>query len=384
MKKIHRLFLWMLLLNKRILKQPLFLILIALVPLLVFGVGRLSQESSSLVTAAVAPGAEEDEVSSWLIDSLVESSSSAVRYIAFSDKDTMTEAVSSGQARIGFLLPKDVGALFEAYGSQKTKNLSEGALALLGVLLGGESASEEMQAHAIVSYAATNDVISKITREQLFGQLYPSLEIAVLKTWLKIHPEVGSMTQAQRDQFVDETLAAYEEAVNLIVEQVKHEGGKLVTSGMGKCGQIADNIATTFSSTGIPAIFLHPSEAQHGDLGVVQPHDVLLLLSNSGRTNEICALVQLAHNLYPQLKIVVITGNKDSELAHLADICLWTGNAPEVCPLGLTPTTSTTMMTVIGDVLVVNTMRATGFTKEDYALRHHGGYLGSIAKGTKY
>lgn len=177
---------------------------------------------------------------------------------------------------------------------------------------------------------------------------------------------------------------AYEEAVNLIVEQVRHEGGKLVTSGMGKCGQIADNIATTFSSTGIPAIFLHPSEAQHGDLGVVQPHDVLLLLSNSGRTNEICALVSLAHNLYPQLKIVVITGNKDSELAHLADICLWTGNAPEVCPLGLTPTTSTTMMTVIGDVLVVNTMRATGFTKEDYALRHHGGYLGSKAKGTKY
>ena len=94
---------------------------------------------------------------------------------------------------------------------------------------------------------------------------------------------------------------AYEQAVNLIVEQVKHEGGKLVTSGMGKCGQIADNIATTFSSTGIPAIFLHPSEAQHGDLGVVQPHDVLLLLSNSGRTNEICALVSLAHNLYPQL-----------------------------------------------------------------------------------
>ena len=177
---------------------------------------------------------------------------------------------------------------------------------------------------------------------------------------------------------------AYEEAVNLIVEQVKHEGGKLVTSGMGKCGQIADNIATTFSSTGIPAIFLHPSEAQHGDLGVVQPHDVLLLLSNSGRTNEICALVSLAHNLYPQLKIVVITGNKDSELAHLADICLWTGNAKEVCPLGLTPTTSTTVMTVIGDVLVVNTMRATGFTKQDYALRHHGGYLGSIAKGTKY
>jgi len=171
----------------------------------------------------------------------------------------------------------------------------------------------------------------------------------------------------------------YEQAVNLIVQQVKHEGGKLVTSGMGKCGQIAENIATTFSSTGIPAVFLHPSEAQHGDLGILQPHDVMLLLSNSGRTSEIVALVSLAHNLYPQLKIVVITGNKDSQLAQRADICLWTGTTTEVCPLGLTPTTSTTVMTVMGDVLVVNTMRATGFTRHDYALRHHGGYLGHKA-----
>ena len=211
MRKIRRLLLWMLLLNKRILKQPLFLLLIALVPLLVFGVGRLSQESSSLVTAAIAPGSADDEVSSMLIQSLVDSSSSAVRYIAFTDEETLKEAVSSGQARIGFLLPEDVGALFEAYGSQKTKNLSAGALALLGVLLGGEDASKEMQEHAIVSYAATNDVVSKITREQLFGQLYPSLEKAVLKTWLKIHPDVGSMSEAQKDQFVDETLASYEE-----------------------------------------------------------------------------------------------------------------------------------------------------------------------------
>ena len=84
----------------------------------------------------------------------------------------------------------------------------------------------------------------------------------------------------------------------------------------------------------------------------------------------------LARNLYPQLKFIVITGNENSELAKLADICLYTGGAPEVCPLGLTPTTSTTMMTVIGDILVVNTMLATGFTREQYALRHHGGYLG--------
>lgn len=172
----------------------------------------------------------------------------------------------------------------------------------------------------------------------------------------------------------------YEQAVRLIVEQVKNRGGKLVTSGMGKCGQIADNIATTFSSTGIPAVFLHPSEAQHGDLGVLQPNDVMLLLSNSGRTDEIVALLELAQVLYPQLRIIVITGNDHSPLARRADICLWTGGAPEVCPLGLTPTTSTTAMTVMGDVLVVNTMLLTGFTKEEYAMRHHGGYLGKKSK----
>ena len=174
----------------------------------------------------------------------------------------------------------------------------------------------------------------------------------------------------------------YEQAVKLIVEQVKNRGGKLVTSGMGKCGQIAENIATTFSSTGIPAVFLHPSEAQHGDLGVLQPGDVLLLLSNSGRTSEIIALVQLAKELYSHLPIVVITGNPGGRLAKMADVCLATGGAPEVCPLGLTPTTSTTMMTVMGDVLVVSTMKATGFTREDYAKRHHGGYLGQKSRGS--
>lgn len=172
----------------------------------------------------------------------------------------------------------------------------------------------------------------------------------------------------------------YERAVNLIVEQVKNRGGKLVTSGMGKAGQIAMNIATTFASTGIPAVSLHPCEAQHGDLGILQPNDVMLLLSNSGKTTEIVDLITLARNLYPQLQFIVITGNEHSPLAEQADICLWTGGAPEVCPLGLTPTTSTTMMTVIGDVLVVSVMQATGFTRQEYAKRHHGGYLGQKSR----
>lgn len=172
----------------------------------------------------------------------------------------------------------------------------------------------------------------------------------------------------------------YDKAIGLIVHHVTKLGGKLVTSGMGKAGQIALNIATTFSSTGIPAVNLHPSEAQHGDLGVLQPNDVMLLVSNSGRTREIIELVELARNLYADIPIIVISGNADSPLAHAANASLVTANAPEVCPLGLTPTTSTTMMTVIGDILVVNVMRITGFTRSQYALRHHGGYLGSKSR----
>lgn len=174
----------------------------------------------------------------------------------------------------------------------------------------------------------------------------------------------------------------YDKAVELIVERVYRRGGKLVTSGMGKAGQIALNIATTFSSTGIPAVNLHPSEAQHGDLGVLQPGDVMLLVSNSGRTCEIVNLIHLAENLYPGIPTIVITGRADSPLANMATVTLVTADAPEVCPLGLTPTTSTTMMTVIGDILVVNVMRQTGFTKAEYAKRHHGGYLGEKSRNT--
>ncbi len=168
----------------------------------------------------------------------------------------------------------------------------------------------------------------------------------------------------------------YGEAVDLIVEHVNRRGGKLITSGMGKAGQIAMNIATTFCSTGTPAIFLHPSEAQHGDLGIIQKDDLLLLLSNSGKTREIVELVDLARNLNPDIPIIVITGDRESMLARSGNVALLTGGSPEVCPLGLTPTTSTTMMTVMGDVLVVAVMKAIGFTKAEYAKRHHGGYLG--------
>lgn len=173
---------------------------------------------------------------------------------------------------------------------------------------------------------------------------------------------------------------AYDRAVELIIEHVHRRGGKLVTSGMGKAGQIALNISTTFSSTGTPAVNLHPSEAQHGDLGILQPNDIMLLISNSGKTREIIELVDLTHRLYADIPVIVITSHPYSELARLSTVTLLTGGAPEVCPLGLTPTTSTTLMTVIGDILVVNVMKLTGFTTADYARRHHGGYLGQKSR----
>lgn len=170
------------------------------------------------------------------------------------------------------------------------------------------------------------------------------------------------------------------QAIELIHRQVHKNHGKLVTSGMGKAGQIAANIATTFSSTGTPAVFLHPSESQHGDLGVLQQNDVLLVISNSGKTREIIELIELAENLYAGLPLIVISSNPEGVLAKNADAFIYTGNPQEVCPLGLSPTTSTTVMTVIGDALVVSMMNKIGFTNDDYAKRHHGGYLGSKSR----
>ncbi|HUI33674.1 MAG TPA: SIS domain-containing protein [Dysgonamonadaceae bacterium] len=172
----------------------------------------------------------------------------------------------------------------------------------------------------------------------------------------------------------------YNKVVDIIVEQVHNQNGKLVISGMGKAGQVGQNLATTFCSTGTPSIFLHPSEAQHGDLGILQRNDALLLITNSGKTREIIELLDLARNIYSSIPIIVITGNTDSFLANEADVCLFTGHPDEVCPLKLTPTTSITVMTVIGDLLVINTMKRINFNEKEYAKRHHGGYLGDMSR----
>ena len=171
-----------------------------------------------------------------------------------------------------------------------------------------------------------------------------------------------------------------EEAIQILYERIHKKKGKLIVSGMGKAGQIGMNIATTLSSTGSPSVFIHPSEAQHGDLGLIQKNDALLLISNSGKTREIIELDQLVKNLHNNIPVIALTGNEQSPLGKLADVCLFTGDPKEICPLGLTPTTSTTVMTVVGDLIVVSLMEKIKFSKKDYAKRHHSGYLGKKAK----
>jgi len=153
--------------------------------------------------------------------------------------------------------------------------------------------------------------------------------------------------------------------------------GKVVTSGMGKAGIIARKVSSTFSSTGTPSIFLHPGEAQHGDLGMLSKEDILLTFSNSGKTREILELVSLSNQLFnDKVHVISITSHPESDLGKLVDVSLSIGQVTEACALGMAPTTSTTAMMALGDVLCVLVMEEIQFTKEAFLKRHHGGYLG--------
>ncbi len=197
------------------------------------------------------------------------------------------------------------------------------------------------------------------------------------------------MTQEEIQELIEKEIQAIrnipmdgslQQAVNLIHKAVHEGDGTVIASGVGKAGEVGTKIANTLCSTGTPAYFLKPLEAQHGDLGLVKKQDVLLLISNSGNTREIIELIDQVKLLHGDLKIITITRNPASPLAAAGDVNLLTGDTEEICPLGLTPTTSTTVMTVIGDLLVVALMKRIGFSKEQYGLRHHSGYLGKKAR----
>ena len=163
---------------------------------------------------------------------------------------------------------------------------------------------------------------------------------------------------------------SFEKACDLIM-QCK---GRVVVTGMGKSGHIANKIAATLASTGTPAFFVHPGEASHGDLGMITPLDVVLALSNSGNTSEVVTILPLVKRM--GVPLITMTGNPKSPMAELADANLDTSVAIEACPLGLAPTSSTTVTLVLGDALAIALLEARGFSAEDFAFSHPGGTLG--------
>jgi len=151
--------------------------------------------------------------------------------------------------------------------------------------------------------------------------------------------------------------------------------GRVIITGMGKSGHIARKLAATMASTGTPSHFVHPAEASHGDLGMVQTGDVILALSWSGETAELADIITFTRRF--QISLIAITSNAESALGREADVCLALPRAEEACPNGLAPTTSTTMQLAIGDALAVALLEARGFTAQDFRLFHPGGKLGA-------
>src|SRR5881296_1592412 len=158
------------------------------------------------------------------------------------------------------------------------------------------------------------------------------------------------------------------------VELLHTCSGRVIVTGMGKSGLICRKIAATLSSTGTPAFFLHAGDANHGDMGMIMQNDVVLAISNSGETEEILRLIPILRRL--GVKLIAMTGNHGSTLSRAAEVVLNAGVKEEACPLGLSPTASTTAALALGDALAVVLLEKKGFKEEDFALRHPGGMLG--------
>ena len=178
-----------------------------------------------------------------------------------------------------------------------------------------------------------------------------------------------------------EAIAAVDINENFVraVHTLKDCQGKVVTTGIGKAGYIAKKFAATLCSTATPADFIHPAEAAHGDLGLVGQNDVMVAFSTSGKSREVIEILELSRHL-GVATIIGVTSHPDSDLRDLSDFVLDMGEIDEPCPLGLTPSASMAVMSAITDAMALSLMEQKGVTKEDYGLRHHGGYLGRAAR----
>lgn len=189
-------------------------------------------------------------------------------------------------------------------------------------------------------------------------------------------------------QRMQAVLRAEAEAINAIdvsqdfvtaVEVMQACQGKILTTGIGKAGHIAKKFAATLCSTATPADFIHPAEAAHGDLGLVGPNDVMIAFSTSGKSREVIEILEMSRHL-GVTTIIGVTSHPDSELRDHSDLVLDMGVITEPCPLGLTPSASMAVMLAISDALALALLEQKGVTREDYGLRHHGGYLGKATR----
>ncbi|MDP4766696.1 MAG: SIS domain-containing protein [Pseudomonadales bacterium] len=168
----------------------------------------------------------------------------------------------------------------------------------------------------------------------------------------------------------------FEQALNLLLTCP----GKVITTGIGKAGYVANKFSATLSSTGTPAFFIHPAEAGHGDLGMVDPDDTIIAFSTSGKSIEVIEMLQNARHLGVS-RVIGVTSHADSPLRGLSELILDMGSdIVEPCPLKVTPSASIAVMQAIGDALALTLMELKGFTTRDYGMRHHKGYLGSITR----
>ena len=168
---------------------------------------------------------------------------------------------------------------------------------------------------------------------------------------------------------------ALDEAFAEVVDALAGVAGRVVVTGMGKSGHVARKIASSLASTGTPALYVHPGEASHGDLGMITPQDAVLALSNSGETTELRDLTLYTRRF--SIPLIAIVGRPGSTLAEAADFCLLLPEVGEACPMGLAPTTSTTCMLALGDALAVALLERRGFSARDFSVLHPGGKLGS-------
>ena len=158
------------------------------------------------------------------------------------------------------------------------------------------------------------------------------------------------------------------------IDKLDNVKGRVIFTGIGKSGHVARKMASTFSSTGVPSYFVHPSEASHGDLGIIDRSDAVVVISNSGETPEISDLVEYTKR--HKIPLITITSNLDSLIAEQSDIALLLPKVKEACPMGLAPTTTTTMTMALGDAMAINLMTRRNFSANDFKLRHPGGKLG--------